>query len=150
MAPKTRLAFPARLARLRQRFEQWRRTHRPRSRIPGRLWKAAVKMAGVYGSHRTAKTLRLDYYALQKRMQREASVNRGTAARRVTGAKAEAGMPFLELPPPLSLGASECILEWESAAGAKMRVQLKGVVSPGAIRRMVVAALSRSFGDSQS
>jgi len=104
-------------------------------------------MAGVYGLHRTAKTLRLDYYALRKRMP----VNRGTAARRVTGAKAEAGIPFLELPPPLSLGASECILEWENAAGAKMRVQLKGVVaSPGTIRRLVVVALSRSIGDCQS
>jgi hypothetical protein len=45
--------------------------------------------------------------------------------------------PFLELVPPLS--ASECLLELENAAGAKMRVHLKGVASPD------LAALSRSF-----
>ena len=63
--------LPARLEGLRQRFERWRRTRKARSRIPEALWAAAVKMAGTFGLHRTARALRLDYYALKKRVERQ-------------------------------------------------------------------------------
>jgi hypothetical protein len=43
--------LPARLEKLRQRFERWRGTHKPRSRIPDGLWASAVKMAGTFGLH---------------------------------------------------------------------------------------------------
>ena len=46
---------------------------------------------------------------------------------------------FWELPLPASAGDCECTLELEDAAGAKMRVHLKGVATPD------LAALSRSF-----
>ncbi len=46
---------------------------------------------------------------------------------------------FVELPPvPLSM-MSECVIEWEDVAGARMRVQLKGQSAPDLL------ALSRSF-----
>ena len=64
--------LPARLEGVRQRFERWRRTREVGSRIPEALWAAAVKLAGVYGIHRTAKTLRVNYYALKKRVERQA------------------------------------------------------------------------------
>ena len=63
--------LPARLERLRRRFERWRGTHKARSRIPDPLWAAAVKMADTYGLYRTAKVLRLDYYALKKRVEQD-------------------------------------------------------------------------------
>jgi hypothetical protein len=142
--------LPARLAGLRQRFEDWRRTHEPRSRIPTSLWGSAVKMAGVYGLNRTARALRLDYYALKKRVERETLVKDGTTlvsdsrdAIAAAKLKPEVVTPFLELVPPLSAGVSECLLELENAAGAKMRVHLKGVTSPD------LAALSQSFWNSQ-
>jgi hypothetical protein len=56
--------------------------------------------------------------------------------------KAEVVAPFFELVPPIST-ATECVVELENAAGAKMRVHLKGVASPD------LAALSRSFWDRQ-
>jgi hypothetical protein len=65
--------LPARLAGLRQRFDRWRRTRKTRSRIPEPLWTSAVKVAGRYGIHRTAKALRVDYYSLKKRVEREAA-----------------------------------------------------------------------------
>ena len=68
--------LPARLEGLRRRFEHWRRTHRARSRIPDSLWAAAVKMAGMYGLHRTARALRLDYYALKKRVRNRSGCRR--------------------------------------------------------------------------
>ena len=63
-AKKTR-NLPARLERLRRRFERWRRTRKVRGRIPDLLWTAAVKLAADYGTHRTARALRVDYYALK-------------------------------------------------------------------------------------
>ena len=137
MGTRKRCDLPARLDGLRRRFEQWRRTRKARSRIPEPLWAAAVKVAGTYGIHRTAKTLRVDYYALKKRAA-------GTPA--VTASKAPAetgGATFLELPPSVWPGPSECMLELEKAGGAKMRVHVKGVEAPD------LAALSRSFWGSE-
>ena len=51
---------------------------------------------------------------------------------------------FVELAPPVSSGAAECILELENAGGAKMRIHLKGVVTPDLV------ALSRSFWSSEA
>ena len=60
--------LPARLEAVRRRFERWRRTRRPPSRIPDPLWVVAVKLVGRYGIHRTARALRVDYYSLKKRV----------------------------------------------------------------------------------
>ena len=45
---------------------------------------------------------------------------------------------FVELP-PVAIGACDCTLELEDTAGSKMRVHLKGIVTPD------LAALGRSF-----
>ena len=84
--------LPARLEGLRRRFERWRRTRKVRSRIPEPLWAAAVKVAGTYGIHRTAKTLRVDYYSLKKRVD---GAPAAIASKVPAGA---AGATFLELP----------------------------------------------------
>jgi hypothetical protein len=62
-----------RLEVLRRRFERYRRTRKVRSPIPEGLWAAAAKMAGTCGINRTAKALRLNYHALQKRVERNTS-----------------------------------------------------------------------------
>jgi hypothetical protein len=120
--------LPADLERLRQRFERWRATHRTHARISDSLWAAAAKLAGNYGICRTAKTLRVNYYALKKRAAQ-------------TSADAP-GLPpgeFWELPPPSAASLGECTVEWEDAAGSKMRVHLKGFHAPD------LAALARNF-----
>ena len=130
--------LPARLEGVRRRFEGWRRTRKVRSCIPGPLWAAAVKAAGTYGIHRTAKALRVDYYALKKRVE---EMPAGTDSKLPAGA---VGAAFLELPPPAWLGCGECTLELEDAGGAKLRVHLKGFAAPD------LAALSRSFWQAES
>lgn len=137
MGTKKTGELPARLASLRRRFEEWRRTRKVRSRIPGPLWDSAVKAAGMYGLHRTAKALRVNYYALKERVEEKtangaSSVSKGDEA------------TFLELAaaaptPSISAGSCECTLELEDADGAKMRVHLGGIATPDLI------ALSRSF-----
>ncbi|MFH1269419.1 MAG: hypothetical protein ABIK89_27150 [Planctomycetota bacterium] len=61
--------MPARLMGVRRRFERWRQTRKPGTRIPKSLWAAAVKAAGQYGIHRAAKALSLDYYSLKDRTE---------------------------------------------------------------------------------
>ena len=132
--------MPARLVSLRRRFEKWRRTRKVRSRIPEPLWTAAVKLADKYGLHRTAKALRVNYYALKKRV--EGGIDAGNASR-------EDATTFLELaavrPMPLiRADCCECTLELEDIDGAKMRVRLSGVATPDLV------ALSRSFYQGES
>ena len=118
---------PADLAKARERFTAWRRSHRPRSRIPQPLWKLAVKLAGRHGLHRTASVLRLDYYSLKMRVEQADGNGNGSAA-----------AAFIEV--ASSLGASgECVIELENGAGASMRVTLQGHATPD------LAALVGSF-----
>ena len=129
--------LPARLVSLRRRFEAWRRTRKVRSRIPEPLWDSAVKLAKKHGLHRTAKALRVNYYALKERVE-------GEAASAVRDMPEGDGAMFLELaavPPASSIAAGSCeyTLELEDGDGSKMRVHLSGVAAPDLV------ALSRSF-----
>ena len=142
--------IPAPLEKLQKRFNQWRQTHTPRSRLPDELYNAAVKMAGVYGMYRTIRTLRLDYYLLKKRIESQA--NRASDPSKPSVSRSN-GVRFVELAASPELTASsgspgtggcECSVEWEDAAGAKMRVHLKGATMPD------LAALSRSFWEPAS
>jgi hypothetical protein len=148
MGTKRGRAVPARLEGLRRRFERWRRTRTGRTRIPEPLWASAVKLAGTYGIHRTARALRVDYYTLKKRLEEAAVVEkRVEAASAVTASRVPAGAAgatFVELPAAAWPGSGECTVELEDARGAKMRVQVKGFGAPD------LAALSRSFWQSQS
>jgi hypothetical protein len=124
-----RSEVPTSLSRLEQRFAAWRKKRAAGQRIPQSLWKSAVEVAAQHGVSSTATFLRLDYYALKKRME-DASSSRPSSA-------------FVELPAvPLSM-MSECIIEWEDVAGARMRVQLRGQNAPD------VLALSRGFWDAE-
>ncbi len=143
MSTKRTCDLPARLENLRQRFERWRRTRKVQSRIPEPLWAAAVTAAGKYGIHRTAKALRVDYYALKKRVEQNAALAGTQQEPAATAGKAAAEATFLELPAAAWPGAGECTLELEDAGGAKLRVHLKGFATPD------LAALSRSFWQSE-
>jgi len=104
-----------------------------RSRIPEPLWNAAVTAAGTYGIHRTAKALRIDYYALKKRVEGASAVTASNSPAESTGAT------FVELSPPAWLGSGQCMLELEDIGGAKLRIHMKGFEAPD------LAALTRSF-----
>ena len=137
MSTKRTCDLPARLEGLRRRFERWRRTRKVRSRIPEPLWASAVKLADRYGIHRTAKALRVDYYALKKRVEGATASTAGSLPAAAAGAR------FLELPAAAWAGSGECTLDLEDAGGAKLRVYLKGFEAPD------LAALSRSFWQSE-
>jgi|SRR4030042_257588 len=138
--------IPVALKRIRRRLERWRRTRRGRMRIPEGLWGLAVRAVGTYGVNRTARALGLDYYSLKQRVAAAGCQTQRHATRRWSEASAAAR--FVELAPlagvvepapPTSGGVPECLLEFERAGGAKLRVQLKSV----AVADLV--ALGRSF-----
>ncbi len=112
MASGNQREVPAELARARDRLTAWRRTRKPRSRIPQRLWELAVKLAAKHGLHRTARTLKLDYYSLKKR------------AEAVEPGRDESDTAFIELP-SAQASVQECVIELEDGA-VSLRVHLKG------------------------
>ena len=130
MRRRTTGTLPAPLEATGRRFARWRRSRTTRLRIPDALWISAVQAAGRYGVHRTTQALRLDYYALKKRVADAASDREPDR---------EAVATFLELPAAVSGGASECIVELEDSGGAKMWLHLEGGAAPD------VPALARSF-----
>ena len=132
MSPRKARALPGMLEKVQRRFERWRQTRRVPSRIPGPLWALAVRMASTYGIARTAKTLRVNYTALKKRIEHEAVAS-------PDGPKVSPVATFLELAPPTRVGSCQCTLELENASGAKMRIHLQADETPD------LAALSRSF-----
>ena len=129
--------LPARLEGVRRRFERWRRTRKAALADS----RSAVGFGGEdgrqrTGSHRTARALRVNYYALKKRVEQQAAAAADAAERR-----ARPRLSSWLLPRPSV--ACECTLELEDAGGAKMRVHLKSIAMPD------LAALSRSFWNRQ-
>ena len=143
MDTRKRRDLPARLEELRGRFERWRAARRPRSRIPDELWASAVKATARFGLHRTSRALRLEYYSLKNRVEQQPTLaadpsKKAAGQRRDTVPLDVSSTPtFVELVPVAD--HCECTVELEGAAGAKMRVHLKGTVM------LDLAALGRSF-----
>lgn len=105
------------LERLQRRLEAWRKSHKPRSRLPGKLWNSAVRLAGQCGLNKTAKALHLDYYDLKNRVNAGAVIH-------------EPAPSFVELVPAASSPFPECLIELEARSGTKMRIHLKGTGLP--------------------
>ena len=131
-----RAGLPARLDSIRRRFERWRGTRKGHARIPDSLWDAAALMAGRYGISRTAKALGVNYQVLKNRLGRTAAA----ASRQEADGEAR----FVELTPFAPSGTCECLLEWEDAGGARMRVRFQGMGMPDLV------ALGRSFWERRS
>ena len=126
MARSNQREIPAELARGRDRFAAWRRTRRPKTRIPESLWELAVRLAATHGLNRTTRALKLDYYSLKKRVEAGAHHEQNASA-------------FIELP-PVPISVQECLIECEDGA-VRLRVHLKGYSAAE------IATVGRSFRD---
>ena len=91
-----------------------------RTRLPESLWQAAVELARQHGLYSVAHPLRLDYVQLKKRL---GGVARSPKRRQPTPA-------FVELIAAHPATVSECVIEFESSVGGKMRIQWKGSAAP--------------------
>ena len=122
--------LPAKLASGRRCFEEWRSTHKPHSRLPEGLWTLAAELAREYGINKVARTLRLDYNCLKKRVDLPALSDTSEAM----------PMPqFLELLPSGPNSTVECSIECENIKGTRIRINIKSQELPD------LAALSSSL-----
>ena len=113
---KTKL--PSKLARGRKCFESWRRSNKPRTKLPKHLWALAADLAEEYGISRTALTLRLDYNGLKKRVELSDLDPSPPAS------------AFLELFSSGTNAIAECTIECEDSGGARISIHIKGLKPP--------------------
>ena len=127
--PQKLFASP-RVESVRLRLERWRRSRKHRSLIPEELWASAAELAGKYGLAKIARALRLDYYSLKERL--------GPGNQPISP-EAKTQPMFVELVPQAPAAISECTIELDDPAGARMRVHIKGTALPD------LAGLSEAF-----
>jgi hypothetical protein len=116
---KSTTPIPGAIEQLQRRFDEFRSTQPHRTRLPATLWQAAVELARVHGLHPVAQPLRLDYMGLKKRLG-EAPIVRKKAT----------GPAFVELISAHPATVADCVIEFESSIGGKMRIQWKGSAAP--------------------
>ena len=116
MAPKNYSPPIPSLSEVKEQFKVWRKTRKSPRPIPKKLWAAAVSLTAKHSLSQISKELALDHSALKKR----------AAVKRNAGAASMSPADFIEvnLQPPQAV--SECIVEMQDIAGAKMRMHFRG------------------------
>jgi hypothetical protein len=107
------------IAQLQRQLDQFRSTQPRRTKLPESLWQAAVELARQHGLYPVAHPLRLDYMGLKKRLG-------GVSTRRQKAAKPA----FVELIGPDGAPLEECVIDFESSGGSKMRIRWKTTAPP--------------------
>ena len=108
------------LEQVRRRFELWRKRRKRCSPIPETLWASAVELVREHGLNRTAQALRLDYYALKKRLVSKEGLLCGSPQKAT----------FIEFPLSGAGGSPACTVEMENTRGEKMKIHLAGLGAP--------------------
>lgn len=114
MGRKSTSPIPEPIAPLQRQLDQFRSTQQRRTKLPESLW-----LARQHGVYSVAHPLRLDYMGLKKRLGAPSSHRR------------KAPRPaFVELITPHPARLDECVIEFESSSGGKMRIQWKASAPP--------------------
>jgi hypothetical protein len=116
---KSTSPIPEPIVQLQRQLDQFRSTRPHRTRLPEALWQAAVELARQHGVYPVAQPLRLDYMGLKKRLGEVRSFKKKTTK-----------PAFVELIAAHPATVSECVIEFESSIGGKMRIQWKGSAAP--------------------
>lgn len=110
--------IPEPIAQLQRELDQIRSTQPRGKKLPDSVWQAAVELAREHGVYSVAHPLRLDYTGLKKRL--------GGVSHRRRKARKPA---FVELIAPQA-ALRECVIEFESVHGGKVRIQWKAAAAP--------------------
>ncbi len=119
MNRKSTPPIPEPIVQLQRQLDQFRSTQPRRTKLPESLWQAAVELARQHGVYSVAHPLRLDYMGLKKRLGGAPSLRRKAAK-----------PAFVELIAPHPATLEECVIEFESSSGGKMRIQWKASTPP--------------------
>ena len=119
MNSKSTTPIPGRIEQLQRQLDEFGSTQPHRTKLPETLWQTAVELARQHGVYSVAQPLRLDYAGLKKRLD-------GSA-----GSEKKAAKPaFVELISDRSAAMADCVIEFESSVGSKMRIQWKASTAP--------------------
>jgi hypothetical protein len=113
--------IPEAITQLQRQLEQFRSTQQGRTKLPESSWQAAVELARQHGIYAVAHPLRLDYTRLKRRLN-------GIPSRLRKPKPAQSA--FVELIGDGVATLPECVIEFESGSGGKMRIQWKAAVPP--------------------
>jgi hypothetical protein len=116
---KSATPIPDAIEQLQRQLDEFRSTQPHRKKLPETLWQAAVELARQHGVYSVAHPLRLDYVGLKKRLDG------------VSDPKKKAAKPaFVELIADHAATMADCVIEFESSIGSKMRIQWKASTAP--------------------
>ena len=119
MNHKIAAPIPEAITQLQRQLEQFRSSRPGRKKLPESLWQAAVELARQHGIYAVAHPLRLDYTRLKQRL--------GGMPRQP---RKQSQPAFVELVGNGAAAWPECVIEFESPVGGKMRIQWKAAVPP--------------------
>ena len=119
MKRKSTAPVPEAFTQLQRQLEQFRSNRPGRKKLPESLWEAAVELARQHGIYAVAHPLRLDYTRLKQRLEGMPSLP-GKQSKRA----------FVELIGNGAAAVPECVIEFESPGGGKMRIQWKAAMPP--------------------
>jgi hypothetical protein len=111
--------IPGAIEQLQRQLDDFRSAQPYRTKLPETLWQAAVELARQHGVYSVAHPLRLDYVQLKKRLGGVSDLRKKTAK-----------PTFVELAAAHPATMPECVVEFESSIGSKMRIQWKGSSTP--------------------
>jgi hypothetical protein len=116
---KTTTPIPGPIEQLQRQLDEFRSTQPHRTKLPETVWQAAVELAQQHGVYSVAHPLRLDYTGLKKRLDG------------VQGSQKKAAKPaFVELIADHAATVADCVIEFESSLGGKMRIHWKSSAAP--------------------
>ena len=122
MNSKSASPIPSAIEQLQRQLDEFRSAQPHRRKLPETLWQAAVELARQHGVYSVAHPLRLDYTGLKNRLD-------GVPDRQKKAAKSA----FVELIADHSATMADCVIEFESSVGSKMRIHWKSSTAPDCI-----------------
>ena len=119
MNSRSATPIPVAIEQLQRQLDEFRSTQPHRTKLPETLWQAAVELARQHGVYSVAHPLRLDYTGLKKRLD-------GVLDPKKKAVKSA----FVELIADNSAMMADCVIEFESSVGSKMRIQWMASTAP--------------------
>jgi hypothetical protein len=116
---KSATPIPGAIEQLQRQLDEFRRTQPHRTKLPETLWQAAVELARQHGVYSVAHPLRLDYTGLKKRLDGVLDPKKKTVK-----------SAFVELIADHSAMMADCVIEFETSVGSKMRIHWKASTAP--------------------
>ena len=134
------VAQPRALMRMRERLDDWRKSHRSGMAFPEALWVAAGRLAARHGVYVSSRALGLEYNKL-KRASGGVVSPVGTAVKRASISRP---VQLIELTGALAVNAGGCRLSLQGPGGQRLALEM----TPGAAAEVVMQLCRSGWGAS--